>query len=209
VHIEFFVEEPSAQAFVTTFVPPLLSTGATFKVHVFQGKHDLLKALPRRLRGYRRIPDDWRLAVLVDEDRQDCHELKQRLETAAAEAGFTTKTTAARDGGFVVLNRLAIEELEAWFLGDVEALCAAYPGVPTALGDRAAFRDPDAVTGGTAEALLRVLKKAGHYSTVLPKIEVARRVTPHMDPRRNRSRSFRHFVSGLRELQEPAKDRDT
>jgi len=30
---------------------------------------------------------------------------------------------------FQVLNRLAVEELESWFLGDVEALHAAYPHV--------------------------------------------------------------------------------
>lgn len=50
---------------------------------------------------------------------------------------------------FQVLNRLAIEELEAWFFGDVAALHSAYPRVPSTLGRRSRYRDPDAIRGGT------------------------------------------------------------
>jgi len=96
-----------------------------------------------------------------------------------------------------VLNRIAIEELEAWFFGDVEAVCTAYPGVPATLANRAPYRDPDAVAGGTWEALGRVLKQAGHHGSGLRKGEAARAIAEHMDPARNRSRSFGHFRDGL------------
>ena len=101
---------------------------------------------------------------------------------------------------FVVLNRIAVEELEAWFFGDIAALANAFPGVSPTLGAQARYRDPDAIAGGTWEALQRVLQKAGYFGGGLPKIEVARTLAKHMDPARNTSSSFRQFVQGLAAL---------
>ena len=119
------------------------------------------------------------------------------MEEIAAQAGVITKTAAGPIARFNVVNRIVVEELEAWFFGDVEALRVAYPRVPESLGRRAAYRDPDAIKGGTREALHRVLRNAGYYSNYLPKIEVARRVSAHMDPARNMSRSFRNFCAAV------------
>jgi hypothetical protein len=63
-----------------------------------------------------------------------------------------------------------------------------------------AYRDPDSIAGGTWEALERVLKSAGYFRTGLRKIELARSVAKHMDPQRNRSRSFRAFVDAINRL---------
>ena len=95
--------------------------------------------------------------ILIDEDRKNCYQLKERLEMTAREAGLVTKSSAPPNGNFQVVNRLAIEELEAWFFGDVKALRAAYPRVPESLQDQARYRDPDAIQGGTYEALERLL----------------------------------------------------
>jgi len=121
------------------------------------------------------------------------------LESAAGAAGLSTKSAPDDSGQFRVVNRIVVEELEAWFVGDVAALRAAYPGVPETLASKVRFRDPDDVPGGTWEALQRVLVTAGHYRGLdrMPKIEVARRVATHMDPESNRSRSFQAFASGL------------
>lgn len=200
MHIEFLLEEPSAEAFLQGIVGKLLPIGTTWNFIVFQGKHDLLANITQRLKAYRRwIPDDYRLVVLVDEDREDCRILKARLEAAAAAARLPTKSRPHR-GAFVVLNRIAVEELEAWFFGDPIALCTAYPRVPRTLSARAPFRDPDAIAGGTWEALERVLQKAGYFGGGLPKIEVAREMAKHMDPTRNQSASFGQFVGGLAAL---------
>ena len=137
-----------------------------------------------------------KIVVLVDEDRANCHALKARMDAAATAAGLLTKT-AAKSGEFEVLNRIAVEELEAWYFGDVEALTAAFPRVPPTLGAKAAFRHPDAITGGTWEAFERVLQRAGYYSGGLPKIEVARKMALHMEAHRNTSPSFRQFVQGI------------
>ena len=200
MHLELFLEEPSAEAFLHTLLPQLLPAGTTWNPIVFQGEFDLLAQLERRLKAYRSwMPAEWRLGVLIDEDRTDCLALKRRMEDAAAAAGFTTKS-AARGERFVLLNRIAVEELEAWFLGDPPALARAYPGVPRSLGVQARYRDPDAIHGGTWEVLERVLQRAGYYSTGIAKIEIARNMAKHMNPAHNTSTSFRHFVQGLTAL---------
>lgn len=199
MHFEFFVEEISTEAALLNLIPRILEVEHTFAIHPFQGKPDLLANLPARLHAYRTwLPKDWRIVVLIDEDREDCKALKEQLEKAAKQAGLVTRTSKKGQSPFQVLNRLAIEELEAWFFGDVLALKAAYPRVPATLGKKAKYRDPDSNVGGTWEALERELKKAGYYPTGMPKIEVSSNVSHRMDVERNRSHSFQVFVNGLK-----------
>lgn len=99
-----------------------------------------------------------------------------------------------------MLNRIAIEELEAWILGDIPALCQVYPRLSPDLANRERYRDTDAIRGGTWEALERALQKVGYHQGGLPKIAVAREVALHMTPERNRSPSFQVFYRGLKEL---------
>ena len=198
MHVEFLVEEPSAEAALQNLLPKIVGNVATFTIHPYQGKPDLLKKLPIRLKGYRYwLPEDWRIVILVDTDDDDCLELKAQLEQIAWDAGLATKSAVPPGQQFQVLNRLAIEELEAWFFGDVEALHAAYPRLSPTLGQRAKYRNPDAITGGTWEALERLLQRLSYFPEGLPKITVARKVSRHIDPVRNRSRSFQVFREGL------------
>ena len=157
MHIEFLVEEQSAEATLTNLLPKLLSEEHSYQIHPFQGKPDLLGSLEKRLLCYRHwIPPDWRVVVLVDKDDHDCLQLKQQMESAAHDAGFGTRQSSPDH--VVVVNRIAIEELEAWFLGDFDAVLAAYPRVH----DRSRakrFRKPDEIVGGTWQALERVLRE--------------------------------------------------
>jgi len=99
----------------------------SFEVHSHQGKADLLGHLLERLRGYASwIPPTWRIVVVVDRDDDKCGPLKARIEKMAADTGLVTRSVA-KEEPHVVVNRLAIEELEAWYFGDWEAVCAAYP----------------------------------------------------------------------------------
>ena len=198
MHIEVLVEELSAEAALSNLLPFVLEGKATFRIHVYPGKRGLLRRLPNRLKGYKRwLPQGWYVFVLVDEDRKDCHELKAQLEQAALSAGLATKSSPDHDGTFRVVNRLVIEELEAWFFGDVEALRQAYPKLPANLGQKAKYRNPDAISGGTWEALERLLQRAGYYGGGMPKVEVAESVSRNMTPARNRSGSFQVFCEGL------------
>jgi hypothetical protein len=201
MHIEFLVEEPSCKAALQNILPKVLQGQITFGIHPFRGKPDLLKKLPDRLRGYQAwIPESWRIVVLVDADDGDCHEIKAKLERAAIQARLITKSGISYGSRFQVLNRLAIEELEAWFLGDIQALHTAYPRISLNLGNRARYRDPDAIIGGTWEALERELKRVGYFPGGLSKINAAREISRFMAPERNRSRSFQVFRQGLIEM---------
>lgn len=198
MHVEFFLEEPSTQDTLKAILPKILSNNVTFDFLVFEGKDDLLNNLSARLMGYRWIPNNWRIMVLIDEDRRDCRELKAKLEKAAYEAGFVTKSSAAQNGDFQVISRLAIEELEAWFFGDVEAMHAAYPRIPISLQSKAKYRNSDAIRGGTSEALEHLLIQKNYYRGRVPKPIVAQNIAQYMEPNRNRSKSFQVFVEGLK-----------
>jgi hypothetical protein len=201
MHIEFLVEELSAEAALNELLPKIFGQLITWHIHVHKGKQDLLRKLPARLAGYSRwLPADWRIIVLVDEDRANCIELKQALEAAASQAGLSTKTKPRTNGDFRIINRIAVEELEAWFFGDIAAIHEAFPRVKSSplLGSK--FRNPDAIAGGTWEALESLLQKHGYYSAGLLKIEAARMIAFHMDPARNRSKSFIHFRDALYHL---------
>ncbi len=201
MHLEFLVEEPSAEAALLLLVPRIVGPSVTFNVHPYQGKPDLLSKLPGVLRGYRAwLPPDHAIVVLLDNDRDDCRALKARLERMATDAGFATKSTAHAASGFQVVNRLAVEELESWFFGDVAALRAVYPRISKSLEHQRRYRHPDTIAGGAWEALERVLQQADYHRTGAPKIQVARDVSSHMRPERNRSKSFQVFRQGLLDL---------
>lgn len=190
-----FVEEPSMEATLEHLLPKLMND-LEFEIKRFQCKADLLKNLPDRLRGYSTwLPVNWAILVLVDRDDDDCMVLKQTLEDMAIRAELLSKSRAGNGNRFQVANRIAIEELEAWFFGDWAAVQAAYPRVPTTIPQRAGYRDPDCIRGGTWEALERILKRAGYFKTGLRKMECARTVAQHMEPLRNSSPSFQAFSS--------------
>jgi hypothetical protein len=108
-----------------------------------------------------------------------------------------TKSAAKPGEQFKVLNRIVVEELEAWFFGDVEAIVKAYPHISPNLAKKKKYRDPDNIPGGTWEALEREVTAAGYP---FGKIQTAREISQYMEPERNRSKSFQAFRDGLLEL---------
>lgn len=197
-HVELLVEEPSMEAALRSLLPKLIGA-LSFEIYQHQGKDDLLARLPERLGGYASwIPDTWRIVVVVDRDDEDCKKLKARLEKIAANAKLATRSVAKKT--YVVVNRIAIEELEAWFFGDWEAVRAAYPKVPATVPAKAKYRAPDGIKGGTWEAFERLLQVAGYFAGGLPKIEAARTVAGHMVPARNKSPSFCALRDALAEM---------
>ncbi|HWE88556.1 MAG TPA: DUF4276 family protein [Pseudonocardiaceae bacterium] len=199
VSLEVVVEEPSAAEVLGSLLPKIVP-GVPFEIRVLRGKDMLLKELPDRLRGYAGWIDATatKVVILVDRDADDCVELKARLADLVKQAGLRLHRVTTRDAN--VLLRIVIEELEAWFFGDVPALCRAYPKVPRTLAQQAAYRDPDRIAGGTWEALARVLNKHGYHTSGLLKLRLAADVAPHMDVESNRSESFQVFRDGLRRL---------
>lgn len=199
MHIEFLIEEASTEIVLSQIVPKIVGGNTTFKIHDFRGKSNLIKNLHNRMKAYSsmiRSQKDLRIVVLVDKDKEDCKELKQKLEGTVAQAGLSTRSIS---DNFKVLNRIVVEELEAWFFGDIEALRQAYPKVPENLTKKRSYRIPDEIKGGTWEALERILSSAGYYEKgFMPKIEVARNIAPFMNPELNSSKSFQVFRDGLK-----------
>lgn len=201
IQLEVLVEEASAVEALRHLLPRLLQGRARAKVINLGSKYKLLKALEHRLRAYRARIDkgeDLHIMVLVDRDDDDCVQLKARLEQAAVVAGLPTKTQPEDYDRFCVVNRIVIEELESWFIGDPAALRKAFTKLPAINGASGIFRNPD--NGGTWEALHRFLKKHGIYRNSYPKIEAARRIAPHMNIAQNRSASFGQFVAGIKAI---------
>ncbi|MEK0184437.1 DUF4276 family protein [Microcoleus anatoxicus] len=200
LHFEFLVEESSLESALTQLLPKILPSTVTFKIHAFRGKDDLICKLPNRLKGYQAwLPPDWKIVILIDEDREDCLKLKKQLENIAILAGLITKSSCQKNKSFQVLNRIVVEELEAWFFGDVEAICQAYPKVSANLANQQPYRDPDAIKGGTWEALERVLRRAGYHQGGLEKYKASSEISKYMNPESNRSKSFQVFCQGLLE----------
>lgn len=196
-HIEVLVEEPSMEAFLHALLPRILPSGRTFQIHSFQGKSDLLGKLEARLRGYAAwLPDRWRIVVIVDRDDEDCLALKRQLERVATASRLRTRSRASHHPRQLV-NRITIEELEAWYFGDWVAVCKAYPRVSPSIPRKQGYRDPDAISGGAWEAFERILQRYGYFKTGLRKIEAARILGAHLDPNRNQSPSFRKFNEAI------------
>ena len=201
LHLEFLVEEASLESALAQLLPKILPSTVSSKIHAFRGKPDLLAKVPNRLKGYQAwLPPDWKIVILIDEDREDCLNLKKQLEDMAIVAGLITKSSCQEDQSFHVLNRIVVEELEAWFFGDVQAICQAYPKVSANLAKQKRYRDPDAIKGGTWEALERVLQKAGYHPGKLEKYKASSDISQYMNPESNRSKSFQVFYQGLLEI---------
>ncbi|MDT3399074.1 DUF4276 family protein [Streptomyces sp. B1866] len=202
--LEILLEEPSAEAVLRILLPRLVP-GATedvdFALRVYNGKADLLRKLPSRLRGYASwaAGADVRILVLLDRDDDDCVELKRRLDHMAAQAGLTVHRSGARCDGGAFKARIACEEIEAWYLGDPEALRKVYPRMKN-FEQRRGLRDVDAVTGGTWEKLEKLLQDAHYFPNGLRKLELARSLAPELSLDSNTSSSFRQFCRAVREL---------
>lgn len=147
-----------------------------FQCIAHEGKSDLERSLPRKLRGWRE--PDVRFVVLRDNDGGDCIALKQRLLGLCDGAGRPD-----------TLIRVVCQELEAWYLGDLAALEAAYGNKVAQFAGRQKYRDPDIFGSPSVE----VKRLAPEFQ----KIDGARRLAQGVDPARSRSRSFRALLEGL------------
>ncbi|MGH8802087.1 MAG: DUF4276 family protein, partial [Casimicrobiaceae bacterium] len=136
--------------------------------------------------------------VVVDRDDDDCRALKRQLEAVSKRVGLRTRARAG-NAQWQLVNRIAVEELEAWYFGDWQAVRTAYPRVPGTVPQRQGFRDPDAVAGGTWEAFERILQRHGYFKGGLAKIEAARVIGANVDRARAQSCSFAKFCEAIAE----------
>lgn len=176
----FLLEEPSMKHLLDGLLPSILPKGVDFQTIPHNGKHDLEKSIPRKLKGWNE-PGDIRFVILHDQDNKDCIELKQELLQLCT---VTSKP---------VLVRISCQELESWYFGDTKALALAYNNPKLEdLSRRKKYRVPDAIPN-PKEELLKLVPEHQQISG-------AKLIAPFMDIENNSSVSFNFFVSGVRRL---------
>ncbi|HCF05839.1 MAG: Uncharacterized protein JG774_1017 [Desulfomicrobiaceae bacterium] len=181
--VVFLLEEPSMKAFLSAFLPRLIPgwrEGEHFLLVPHEGKSDLEKSIPRKLKAWRE--PGTRFVIVRDNDRADCAALKARL------LGLCQNTPRR------VLVRLVCQELEAWYLAQPNALADAYPARAKAITNLANRHrdDPDGCPKPSRE-LTRVIPEFQKHSA-------ARQLGQRLDPNDTRSASFRVFVTGVQQL---------
>lgn len=179
----FLLEEPSAKDLLLGLMSKLVPAETAVHYLVFDGKQDLEQQIVRKLRG-------WRLAnssfvILRDQDAADCKVVKERLVQLVASSGQKQ-----------ALVRIACRDLESWIVGDWQAVGKAFDRPQLeAQSAKAVYRDPD--------ELVQPVKELRKFVPSYQKRDGARRVGPHMDFERNRSRSFYNFCQGVKRLASP------
>ena len=212
MHFEILVEDLSGKKALNILIPKIIGAQHTFKVHRYRGaghipknlanstnanKRLLLNELPSQLRVYgRRYANDPSKVVIVicDLDNNCLKTFRQELFRVLNTCNPKPETRFC----------IAIEEGEAWLLGDIPAIKAAYPKAEETILN--GYQNDsicgtwellaDAVfTGGSS-----ALKKIGRGAVGREKSTWAEKITPYININKNASPSFCYFRDKIREL---------
>jgi hypothetical protein len=213
MHFEVLVEDLSGAIAIEALLQKIFGSATlspTYRIHSYKGigrlprnlrgqtdpqKRILLDRLPQILQGYgRSLQNSDAVLVVVDLDNRDCIQLKREL------VGILERCHPKPNALF----RIAIEEIEAWFLGDLVALKKAYPHATNSILNTYV---QDSICG-TWEKLADAvypggsikLKAAGYPFIGEIKNEWAKRISPLLDLNHNISKSFQVFCDGVRRL---------
>jgi Domain of unknown function (DUF4276) len=179
MNLVVMTEEPSMKTTLEHLLRKLGIDPATVTIIAHQGKSDLEKSVPIKLRAWQ-VPGA-RFLILRDNDRGDCNERKAHLAGLVQNAGKSEVSKV----------RIVCQELEAWFLADISALQAS-GYVASGRQPRFARRDPDSISHPVHE----MKKLRPGYGKGIGAAEIA----PHLDPDNIRSASFRNTIQAIREL---------
>lgn len=217
MHFEILVEDQSGKKMLDILVPKILGTSETdtFKVISYKGigriprgmknpakagSRILLENLPKLLAGYgrtfRNYPSDYEATVILVCDLDD-----KCLKTFLQELADILDQCAPQPNTHFCI---AIEEGEAWLLGDISAITAAFPNSNAAILSKYVNDEicgtwellADAVYKGGSQAL----KKRGWQSVGKEKTLWAETITPLMNVDINQSPSFCYFRDNIRTL---------
>jgi len=215
MHFEILVEDQSGKKALDILVPKIIGTDQTFTVHPYKGigripknlsankeihKRILLDQLPRLLRGYGKTfasyPEKYYAAVILVCDLDD-----KSLKAFREELYSILELCNPRpDTRFCI----AIEEGEAWFLGDISAIKCAYPKAKDAVLKE--YKN-DSICGTwekLADAVFPggsiALSAKGWQAIGAEKSAWAERICTHMNVDNNASPSFSYFRNKMREL---------
>ena len=207
---QFLVEDQSGAVFIETIMDKIVSNypGVEYDCKSFGGSGNfpkgntakeiktgkLLNDLAIYLRGFNRclqyVPAV--LVIVIDNDTRETANFYMELQDIAKRNQITL------DHVFCI----AVEEIEAWLLGDEEAIVAAYPNAKLRILHK---YQQDSICG-TWEVLADVVYPGGHaklkqhtgYAEIGKcKSEWAQNIGAHMSLECNKSPSFQHFLSEI------------
>ena len=217
MHFEVLVEDQSGKEALDILIPKIIGTHHSFKVRAFKGighiprnltsgisvqNRLLLNNLPRMLSaygktfGYSSANASAAVIVVCDLDDKCLKVFRQELFTVLNACNPRPETRFC----------IAIEEGEAWLLGDIPAIKTAYPN---ARDNVLKSYTNDAICGTwelLADAIsqdgVTGLKKRGWRAVGREKSIWATRIAPLMNVRNNKSPSFHYLQQKIQELME-------
>lgn len=183
MRLEILTEEKSMEVFLRGLLPRLLPQEFVLDencfIHSHEGKSDLVKSIPKKMRAYPHFHEEVRVLIIHDQDSNDCVKLKNSLKELC-------------NDGIPHLIRIACRELENWYLGDFRALESVFPEIKAdKFLRKAKYRKPDRLNG--AEELMQLTNR-------FAKIQTAREICKYINTESNNSTSFKHFIGGLQKL---------
>ena len=216
MHFEVLVEDASGKIALKAILEKILGPSGhehSYRIISYKGigripenlkgstdpqKRILLDQLPRLLRGYgksfRHQEPSPAVVVVVDLDDRDCLTFKREMVDLLETCDPPPKT----------LFRIAIEEGEAWLLGDRDAVKAGYPRAKEQVLNAYV---PDDVCGTwekLADAVYpggsQQLRSLGWWCIGRAKCEWAKNIACHLNVEKNPSGSFQVFRDGIRKL---------
>lgn len=211
VHFQFLVEDLSGEKLIRRVMEKIQMTadGISYDCKSFKGigglkvgsnaaqvKTDkLLNDLPQYLRGFDKSLQGIKAAIIIvlDNDKRITGEFERQLEAVANDAHITI------DHVFCI----AVEEMEAWLLGDIKALYSAYPNARDSVLKEYV---QDSICG-TWEVLANAVYKGGikKFKKDCPtfrevgkyKCEWADRIGVYLNLCDNCSPSFQYFLDAI------------
>lgn len=180
--IVFLCEEESLSPVLKTLMNrdfPDSTEGIDWQTITFQGKSDLEKNFPHRMKNWNYNTPHF--VILRDNDGGDCIQLKERLSSKAQSAGKPFSI------------RIVCQELESWLIGDLEAIETTYPHSKAwSYKEKSKFRNPD-LLGNASEELTTLIGTRSKVGRSL-------KISENLNLDRNRSHSFNVLRCKIQEL---------
>jgi hypothetical protein len=188
--IIFLVEDYSMRQFLQGILPRLGFQDHTFEIKHHRGKEDLISHLPQIIPSLSKRAQQ--IIVLIDQDKQDCIKLKKKIEEKMAWCACDYKI------------RIACYELEAWFLGDMEAIAQCSPKFKARFFQgKEKYRDVDRIDKPSRVIEEIVPDWKAEYAS---KPQFAKTIADFVSlaklPYANRSHSFHVFLDTLRTFEQ-------
>lgn len=215
MHFEFLIEDKSGEKFLEILLPKIIIEPHSFRVRSYKGvghipknlakkenphTSTLLTKLPRLIAGYGQAYQNSKeiaLVVICDLDDKCLKDFRKQL---------LDMLDQIKQKPFHTVFCIAIEEGEAWYLGDLEAIRKAYPRAKNSVLSNYVNDSicgtweklADAIYKGGAKAL----SQQGWVGVGKEKSLWATNITPHMNIDENKSPSFKYFYGKLAEILE-------